>query len=86
MTTRHHIDRYASAVIEDGVGDNDDMLTTPQTAAWLRMSVGWLEIGRSKGWGPPFVKLAPQVVRYRRGDVKRWLAERQHTRTSEYQR
>ena len=74
-TQRHHLDRHAGAIIEDGVGvgDADDLLTTKEMAAWLRMSVGWLEIGRSKGFGPPFVRLSPQDVRYKRGTVRAWL-------------
>jgi len=81
---RHHIDAYARAISEAGVGSDDDMLSTPDMAAWFRCSTQWFEIGRSKVYGPPFVRLAPQVIRYKRGDVKAWLAERQHASTAEY--
>ena len=38
------------------VGDDDDLLTTPQLAEWLAVSEQWCEIGRHKGYGPPYVK------------------------------
>lgn len=34
---------------------------------------------RERGYGPPYIRLGPAKngsVRYRRGDVKRWLASR----------
>ena len=84
MPYRHHIDPHASAIIEAGIGSDDDLLTTGEMATWFRKSKQWFEIGRSKGYGPPFVRLARQVIRYRRGDAKAWLAERRHAFTAEY--
>jgi hypothetical protein len=82
---RHHLDRRAEALIEiANAGTDDELQNTPRTAAWLGVSPEWLEIGRSRGWGPPFVRLSPRRVRYRVGDVKRWLAERSHRCTAEY--
>jgi hypothetical protein len=81
---RFHFDRRAAelAAIE---GSDDDLLTTREAADWFRCSVQWLEIGRSKGYGPPFVRLGPKCVRYRRGAVRQWLIERTHLHTREYQ-
>ena len=59
-------------------------MPTVRVAVWLGVSPEWLEIGRSKGWGPPFIRLSPRRVRYRRGDVKRWLEGRAHRHTGEY--
>jgi predicted DNA-binding transcriptional regulator AlpA len=73
---RHHLDRWASALAEHGRGDPDDLLTTPALAEWLQVSSEWLEIGRSRGYGPKFIRLSPSRVRYRRSDVLEWLAER----------
>ena len=84
MPERHHLDRHASAIIEAASGSDDDLLTTAEMATWWRKSKQWFHIGRCKGYGPPFVRLSPQVIRYRRGDAKAWLAERVHARTSEY--
>ena len=35
-----------------------------------------LEAWRRRGYGPPFIRVSPRVVRYRRLDVERWLAAR----------
>jgi hypothetical protein len=72
----HHLDKRAADLIEEGRGDPDDLLTTPATADWLQVSTEWLEVGRSKGYGPPYVRLSPTRVRYRRGDVRGWLVDR----------
>jgi hypothetical protein len=83
---RHHLDRRAVELIEAAnVGTDDELLTTPRTAVWLGVSPQWLEIGRSRGWGPPFLKLSPRRVRYHRGAVKRWLQERSYRCTAEYE-
>jgi predicted DNA-binding transcriptional regulator AlpA len=74
--SEHHLDRRAGELIAAGAGDSDDMLDTKRVAAWLGMSVITLEIWRSKGKGPPFIKLTPRMVRYRRKDVLYWLAKR----------
>src|SRR5262249_2249561 len=62
-----------------------DLMATVRVAVWLGVSPEWLEIGRSKGWGPPFLRLSPRRVRYRRGDVKKWLQERAYRSTSQYE-
>lgn len=80
---RHHLDRRACKLAALP-GDDDDLLSTKETAGWLDTSEQWLEIGRSKGYGPPYVRLSPRRIRYRRGTVKVWLQERSHRMTSEY--
>jgi predicted DNA-binding transcriptional regulator AlpA len=82
---RHHLDRRALALIEAAnEGTDDELLSTTRVAVWLGVSPEWVEIGRSKGWGPPYVRLSPRRIRYRRGDVKKWLQERAHRSTDEY--
>lgn len=81
---RHHFDGHAIELIAEGTGNLDDLLTTSELAEWLRISSAWAEIGRSQGWGPPFVRLGPSRIRYRRGDVLRWLRERTFRHTNEY--
>ena len=84
---QHHLDKRADRLIVEG---NDagtepgDLLTTEQVAAWLGMTKQWLEIGRSRGYGPPFRKLGAKRVKYQRSDVNAWLDERRHRSTSEY--
>jgi hypothetical protein len=82
---RHNLDRRALALIDAANADTDDELQdTTRVALWLGVSPEWLEIGRSKGWGPPFVRPSPRRVRYRVGAVKLWLQDRAHRSTSEY--
>jgi hypothetical protein len=80
---RLHLDRRAAslAAVE---GDDDELLTTQQEADWLQVSIQWLEIGRIQGYGPPFERVGPRMVRYRRSKTKAWLDERTHLRTDEY--
>jgi hypothetical protein len=84
--TTHHLDRRANALIAAGAGNPDDLLTTEEVAAWFNCSVQWLEIGRCEGYGPPFKKLSPKMVRYKRSDVLKWLKGRSHTSTADYRR
>jgi hypothetical protein len=81
---KHHLDRRADKLIDAGAGDPDELLTTKQTAEWLDVSEQWLEIGRHKGYGPPYVRIAPRIVRYTRGDIRKYLTERTHQSTAEY--
>jgi hypothetical protein len=81
----HHLDRRAFDLIEAAQAEGDeDLMSTPMVAVWLGVSPEWLEIGRSRGWGPPFLRLSPRRVRYRRGTVKGWLKERAYRCTAEY--
>jgi predicted DNA-binding transcriptional regulator AlpA len=79
----HHLDRRAAEIAEIA-GDEDDLLSTPELADWLGVSREWVEIGRSKGYGPRFVRIGPRRVRYRRADVIEWLKARTHASTAEY--
>jgi predicted DNA-binding transcriptional regulator AlpA len=81
----HHIDKRAHQIVDVEGATNEDLLTTPALAEWLAVSTQWLEMGRLRGYGPPFTRIGPNSIRYRRGDVRAWLAERRHHRTSEYE-
>jgi hypothetical protein len=90
---RHHLDRRARQLLAaepPGIGHNDPplsdeaLLTTTQVAAWLGVSIQWLEIGRVRGYGPRFVRLSPRCIKYRVGDVREYLRERAHASTAEY--
>jgi hypothetical protein len=94
MTTRqnltapqkHHIDRRADAIIGADIGADDELMTTKAAAAWLGISIQFLEIGRSRGYGPKFQKISHRCVRYRRGDILKWLKTRTYASTAEYGR
>lgn len=78
---RHHLDRRAADLAAVSVGPLDELLSTRDLCDWLGVSVGWCEVARHKGFGPPFVKLSPRCVRYRRSDVLAWLESRGRRRT-----
>jgi predicted DNA-binding transcriptional regulator AlpA len=82
-TRRHHLDRRAHALVLEE-GSDDDLLNTQEVAAWLGVSIQFLEIGRHQGYGPRYVKIAQRLVRYRRGEVRAWLTKRTRQSTSEY--
>ncbi len=65
-------------------GDPNDLLNTAELSAEFGVSKQWTEIGRSRGYGPPFVRLGPRCIRYRRKDVLRWLESRVYARTADY--
>jgi predicted DNA-binding transcriptional regulator AlpA len=83
-TKHHHLDRRADKIVAADVGADDELLTTRQLANWLGVSTQFLEIGRSKKYGPQFVRVGPRYIVYRRGDVLTWLKERTHASTAEY--
>lgn len=84
LARRHHLDRHASRLAELGGGYPDDLLSTNAVADWLGVSIPFLEIGRSRGYGPMFIRVAPARIRYRRSDVLAWLKERTFASTSKY--
>ena len=82
---RHHLDRRADRLIDEGSnGQPDDLISTVDMSAWLGVSEQWLEIGRTRGYGPTFIRVDTRRVRYRRQDVLEWLAARTYQCTSEY--
>jgi hypothetical protein len=87
---RHHIDRRAEKIIGDSA-DNasdaaDDLLSTGAVADWLCVSTQFLEIARSKNYGPRFVRIGPRTIMYRRADILAWLKQRTFSGTAEYAR
>ena len=79
-----HLDRRAHLIARESTGGDDDLLSTIQLAAMLGVSTQWVEIGRSKNFGPRFVRIGPKRIRYRRADVLAWLKSRTHQSTSQY--
>ncbi len=83
--TKFHLDKRADLIVANSADSSDDeLLTTIEMAQWLRCSVQWLEIGRTKGYGPPFERIGPRKVLYSRGKGRKWLNERSHRSTQEY--
>jgi hypothetical protein len=52
----------------------EPLLTRKQVAAWLNVSVGWLE--ENKRIGPSYLKLNATTVRYEPSEVRAWLKQR----------
>jgi predicted DNA-binding transcriptional regulator AlpA len=79
LPKRHHIDKRAAQAADNiaATGADEDWLSTKQLAKQLGTSDLWLELGRAKGYGPPFVKLSPRMVRYNKAAVIAWLRERE---------
>ena len=55
-------------------------------ANWIGTTAQWLWMGRSKGYGPKFIKVSARQVKYRRGHVRAWLKERVFASTKDYPR
>ncbi len=49
-----------------------EYLSVAQTAEYVGFSKATLDIWRSRGYGPPYIKLA-QSVRYKRSDLDEWF-------------
>lgn len=63
--------------------DDDELISDVTLAAETQTPQSRWQKARLTGDGPPFVKLG-HLVRYRRGDVRAWLASHQRfTSTSE---
>ena len=85
LPRRLHLDRRAAEIAEKGCQrDPTDLLTTREMATWLGVSTQWLEIGRARGYGPPFERIGPRHIRYRVDLTIEWLDDRAHRCTSEY--
>src|SRR5947209_5615659 len=84
VPARHHLDRRVDTILRRFSKESDALLTTREVADWLGVSPIWVEIGRSKGYGPPFIKIGPRYIRYRPDDVVEWMKSRSRRITSEY--
>ena len=84
--TGHHIDqpRRPIELLPEAAEGPDDLLTTREVAAWFGTSVQWAEIGRHRGYGPPFKEKSQGTIRYKRSTLLRWLSEREHTHTAKF--
>jgi hypothetical protein len=75
-----HLDRRIDQIAAATDGDADVLLDTNQMAVWFGVSTQWLELRRSKGNkldGPPFERIGPRFVRYRKSSALAWLKRRE---------
>jgi predicted DNA-binding transcriptional regulator AlpA len=54
-------------------GHPDELLTTPEVAAILRLSTKTLENWRWRKEGPPYQRISRRAIFYRRGDLQQWV-------------
>ncbi|MEM7664564.1 MAG: helix-turn-helix domain-containing protein [Pseudomonadota bacterium] len=67
--------------------DRTELLDNEQTAALLGIKPNTLEIWRTKGRGPAFVKMGrakQSRIRYQRSAIDKWLREQSFASTSGY--
>ena len=62
--------------------DQDTLFTPQETADYCRLTKRWLEVGRYKGTGPPFIRIGNRV-RYRLSDLRAFIEARRRTSTSD---
>ena len=61
---------------------HERLLTPREAAAFLRVSNSWLAKARTRGDGPPYVKIG-RSVRYPEGALLHWMKGHVHLSTSE---
>lgn len=77
-----HFDKRISSILAAAAdASDDDQMTTVEVAMWLGVSPQWLEKGRQLGYGPPYIQLSKQIIRYSRAEVRAWLLARTRRRT-----
>jgi predicted DNA-binding transcriptional regulator AlpA len=54
-----------------------------EVAALLRIEPRTLADWRYRGVGPPYIRLGGRDVRYRRSEIERFLADREHQNTAQ---
>ncbi len=58
------------------------LLTIPEAAARLKLSISWLAKARMRGDGPPYIKVG-RAIRYSEAALLQWMKSRQRLSTSE---
>ncbi len=66
------------------VDSEEDLITTNQLAAILKVHPQTVHRMRQTGEGPPFERLGPRIIRYKRKKVAQWREQRCHKSTAEY--
>ena len=61
-----------------------NLLSPPEAADYLGISLSALNKGRCDGSGCAFVRISSRCIRYRIGDLDRYIAERIYKSTAEY--
>ena len=60
---------------ESNQSDNDLLTESQAREQELPMSLAWYRRKRVHGGGPPFIRVSNRIF-YRRGELRRWIADR----------
>ena len=70
-------------ILKNNPGWLDEAVTTSEASRIIGFPVCTLHTWRSRGDGPPFLKLGARSVRYQRRALFEWLAARQRRNTAD---
>ena len=73
------------AQVPGATPDTDQVFKPAEAADFCKCSKNHLERLRVTGGGPKFSRIGSRIIRYRRSELLRWLAEREVSSTSEKQ-
>ena len=54
---------------------DEGLLTEIQAAEYLKLTPRALQDWRSRGVGPPYLRVSPKCIRYRAADIEGWLGK-----------
>lgn len=65
------------------MNDDEPLLPTTLAAHYLSVDPGTMKRWRTRGDGPPYVKISVNRCRYSLGELKKWTAERTRRNTAD---
>jgi predicted DNA-binding transcriptional regulator AlpA len=75
--------RYSPAMNSEKRDSNLQLLSEPATARALQISRATLRAWRSRGAGPPWLRVGPRLVRYDVAALRQWIEERAGARAGQ---
>jgi len=66
--------------------DDDQLLTTDESAEFLDVSKSFLAKARRKGSGPAFLELGDRLIKYKKSSLRKWRDERQFVQSRRRQK
>lgn len=70
-------------ILSDNPGWLDEAVTTAEASRIIGFPASTLHTWRSRGGGPPFLKLGSKSVRYQRRALFTWMSTRQRANTAD---
>ncbi len=62
--------------VQEGLSENrPEWLTSAEAAAYIKVHPEYLQKLRTQNKGPPYHRLGPRLIRYKRADLDAFLAE-----------